>query len=39
MEVGKQADVLVLDAADYRQVMYEFGGSIVAKVIKDGRAL
>jgi imidazolonepropionase len=39
IEIGKQADMLVLDATDYREVMYEFGGSIVAKVIKNGRAL
>jgi imidazolonepropionase len=39
IEIGKEADLLVLDAADYREVMYEFGGNIVAKVIKNGRAL
>jgi imidazolonepropionase len=39
IEIGKQADMLVLDATDYREVMYEFGGCIVAKVIKNGRAL
>ncbi len=39
IEVGKRADLLVMDAADYRAVMYEFGVSIVTKVIKDGRAL
>ncbi len=39
IEKGKQADLLVLDAVDYREVMYEFGVSIVAKVIKRGRAL
>ncbi len=39
IEMGKQADLLVLDAADYREVVYEFGGNLVAKVIKNGRAL
>jgi imidazolonepropionase len=39
IEVGKDADLDVLDTADYREVMYEFGGNIVAKVIKSGRAV
>jgi imidazolonepropionase len=37
IEVGKQADVLILDAGDYRQIAYEFGGNLVEKVIKNGK--
>jgi imidazolonepropionase len=36
LEAGKQADLVILDAPDYRHVMYEFGGSIVKTVIKNG---
>lgn len=37
LEVGKQADVLILDTDDYRQTAYEFGGNLVEKVFKNGR--
>ncbi len=36
IEVGKQADVLILEADDYRQLAYEFGGNLIGKVIKSG---
>jgi len=36
IEPGKQADLLMLDAPDYRHLAYEFGGNPVAKVIKKG---
>jgi len=36
IEVGKQADLVILDAPDYRHVMYEFGGNSVKTVIKNG---
>jgi imidazolonepropionase len=36
LEVGKQADILILDTGDYREIAYEFGGNSVAKVIKKG---
>ncbi len=39
IEVGKQADVLVADVKDYRQLAYEFGGNQIAKVIKAGEAV
>ena len=35
----KQADLLIVDAPDYRWLMYEFGGNRVAQVIKRGRAV
>jgi imidazolonepropionase len=36
IEVGKQADVLILDAPDYRHLAYQFGGNLVERVIKRG---
>jgi imidazolonepropionase len=36
LEVGKQADLLMLDAADFRHLAYQFGGNLVAKVVKKG---
>jgi len=36
VEVGKNADLLILDTADYRQLMYEFGGNSVRSIIKSG---
>jgi imidazolonepropionase len=38
LEVGKQADVLVLAVDDYRQLGYRFGGNLVDTVVKRGRA-
>lgn len=37
LEVGKQADILILDTTDYRQITYEFGGNFVEKVFKRGQ--
>jgi imidazolonepropionase len=36
IEVGKQADILVLSVDDYRQLGYRFGGNLVNTVIKKG---
>lgn len=36
IEMGKQADVLILDTDDYRTLCHEFGGNIVSSVIKRG---
>ncbi|NOZ48551.1 MAG: imidazolonepropionase [Chloroflexi bacterium] len=36
LEVGKQADVLILDTHDHRHLAYEFGRNLVAQVIKAG---
>jgi imidazolonepropionase len=36
LEPGKQADVLVLDAPDYRHLGYRFGANLVAQVYKRG---
>ena len=37
IEVGKCADISILDAKDYRQLAYEFGGNCIQKVIKNGK--
>jgi imidazolonepropionase len=36
LEAGKQADVLVLDVPDYRQLGYRYGTNLVCTVIKKG---
>jgi imidazolonepropionase len=37
IEGGKQADVLIVDAPDYRHLAYQFGGNLVQQVIKQGQ--
>jgi imidazolonepropionase len=37
LEEGKQADLLVLDVADYRHLGYRYGINLVHTVIKKGR--
>ncbi len=39
LEVGKDADLLVLANADYRSVPYEFGSNLVNTVVKAGRVV
>ncbi len=36
LAVGKNADLVVLDCGDHRQLAYEFGGNLVKTVIKNG---
>lgn len=36
IEVGKQADLLILNAPDYRQLMYQMGHNLVKTIIKRG---
>lgn len=36
IEVGKRADILILDIEDYRGLAYEFGGNCIKTVIKNG---
>ncbi len=36
IQVGKQADILIVDAPDYRALAYEFGVNLVERVIKRG---
>jgi imidazolonepropionase len=37
LEVGKQADLLVINAPDYRHLAYQFGVNLVERVIKQGQ--
>jgi imidazolonepropionase len=39
IEVGKQADILVLDTTDFRAVSSEFGGNLVRTVFKNGEVV
>jgi imidazolonepropionase len=39
IEVGKQADLLVIDAPDYRHLVYQFGGNLVKRIFKKGDEL
>lgn len=36
IEAGKQADLLIVNAPDYRHLAYQFGGNLVERVIKRG---
>lgn len=37
LEVGKQADLVILEAPDYRHLGYRFGGNLTQIVIKSGQ--
>lgn len=37
LEVGKQADILILSVNDYRQLGYRYGTNLVKQVIKKGQ--
>ncbi len=37
LEAGKQADLLIVDAPDYRHLAYRFGVNLVETVVKRGR--
>lgn len=39
LEVGKQADIVILDAPSHRHIPYRMGQGVVASVIKKGRLL
>jgi len=36
IEVGKKADIIILDVPNYRHIPYHFGVNLVDRVIKDG---
>ena len=36
LEVGKRADILILDTNDFREIAYEFGGNLVDRAFKSG---
>jgi imidazolonepropionase len=37
IETGKNADLLIFDTKDYREIAYEFGGNLIEKVFKKGK--
>jgi len=37
LEVGKKADVIVLDVPNHKFLGYRFGVNLVEKVVKNGR--
>lgn len=37
LEAGKQADFIVLDASDYREIAYYFGANLVSLTVKRGK--
>jgi imidazolonepropionase len=39
LEVGKEADLIICDVPDYRQLFYHFGANHVWRVIKRGRVV
>jgi imidazolonepropionase len=39
IERGKQADLIILDIADYRELPYHFGGNLVAATMKKGKVI
>jgi imidazolonepropionase len=39
LEAGKQADILIFDTKDYREIAYEFGGNCIETVIKGGNVV
>jgi len=39
LEAGKQADLVILDTADWRHIAYRFGGNLARTVIKHGRVV
>lgn len=39
LAVGKQADLVILDVPDYRQLFYHFGASHAWRVVKRGRVV
>ncbi|MGH7228116.1 MAG: amidohydrolase family protein, partial [Nitrospiraceae bacterium] len=39
LEVGKQADLVIMDVSDYREIPYLFGMNHCKTVIKKGRVV
>jgi imidazolonepropionase len=39
IEVGKKADLIVLDSPDFRFLGYRFGANMVDMVVKDGKVV
>ena len=37
LEVGKKADIVILDIPNYQYLLYHFGVNLVNRVIKNGK--
>ncbi|UCE37426.1 MAG: imidazolonepropionase [Thermoplasmata archaeon] len=37
LEVGKEADIIILDCPNHMHIPYRFGGNLVETVVKDGK--
>lgn len=39
LEIGKNADILILNCENYLQIPYKFGGNLVEKIVKNGKVV
>jgi imidazolonepropionase len=39
IEVGKKADILILNATDFRFLGYSFGSNLIDTVVKNGKVV
>ena len=39
LEVGKQADIILLDCPNHMHIPYRFGGNLVERVVKGGKVV
>ncbi len=39
IEIGKQADMLIIGVPDYRHLAYQFGGNLVEQIVKRGKLI
>lgn len=39
IEIGKRADLCIVDSTDYREIAYEFGGNLIRGMIVNGQKL
>ncbi|MDQ7026378.1 MAG: imidazolonepropionase [Anaerolineae bacterium] len=39
IEIGKRADLLIMDTGDYRDIAYQFGINLVQAIFKDGKQI
>lgn len=39
LELGKQADILILETDDFRELAYEFGGNLISRIFKKGKEI
>ncbi|UCE38644.1 MAG: amidohydrolase family protein [Thermoplasmata archaeon] len=37
LEIGKKADIIILDCPNHMHIPYRFGGNLVETVLKEGK--